>query len=143
MPKNAAPRSLRLPQSLSRAIEIEARRTGRSFSAVATEMLEEASRTRKFRHIVFRGPPGRRRAAVVGSGLDVWEVVRDYRALDQSRKRLGRRLHWVSREAVDEALAYAGVYAEEIDERLAREAHWTEPAIREALPWSSPDKTPG
>ncbi|MBI4501604.1 MAG: DUF433 domain-containing protein [Gemmatimonadetes bacterium] len=138
MPKTAAPKSLRLPVRLARAIELEARRSGRSFTAVATEMLEEAARTRRFRHIVFTGPPGRRRACIAGAGIDVWEVVRDYRAAGESLPRLVRQLHWVPRDKLEEALAYAAAHPEEIKERLEREQAWTEESAREALPWSVP-----
>lgn len=140
MPSGSNPTSLRLPEGLARAIHLEARRTGRSFSAVATEMLEEAARTRQFRHIVFRGAPGRRRAALAGAGLDVWEVVRDYLQLGRSRRRLERHLNWASREALEEAVAYGRAYPEEIQERLEREAHWTEPGVISALPWSAPGR---
>jgi len=136
MPAPASVKSLRLPASLARAIALEARRGGRSFSAVATEMLEESARTRQFRHIVFVGAPGSRRAAVAGAGLDVWEVVRDYRAAGASLARLSRAVDWVPREKLEEALCYAAGYPEEIAERIERETEWSEAALRRALPWS-------
>lgn len=129
-------KSLRLPGALARAIELEARRSSRSFSDVATEMLEEAARTRRYRHIVFAGPPGRRRAAVAGTGVDVWEVVRDFRELRESVSRLARAFDWIPREKLEEALAYAAAHPEEIEERLEREASWTEEAAARAMPWS-------
>ena len=104
---------------------------------MATEMLEEASRMRQFRHIVFRGAPGGRRPSLAGVGLDVWEVVRDFRAADGSMKRLLRALHWVPREKLEEALAYATVYPEEIEERLERENEWSPEAVRQAAPWAA------
>ena len=138
MTSSATLKSLRLPAPLARAIALEARRGGRSFSAVATEMLEEAARTRRFRHIAFAGPPGRRRAAVAGTGLDVWEIAREHAAAGRSLRRLARALPWVPREKLAEALAYADAYGAEIAERLEREAAWTEEAVREAMPWSRP-----
>ena len=137
MKKAESPKSLRLPRELVRSIELEARRAGRSFTAVATEMLEEAARARKFRHIAFSGSPGRRRATIVGAGLDVWEAVRDFRALGESRRRLYKSLHWIPQDKLAEALAYAEVYATEIEERLELEAVWTEEAVRRAMPWSA------
>lgn len=136
MPRSTVPHSLRLPQRLARSIATEARRTGRSFSAVATEMLEEAARARQFRHIVFTGPPGRRRASLAGAGLDVWEVVRDFRTAGGSMKRLGKRLHWVTPEKLEEALAYATVYPHEIEERLEREATWSPEGVGQSMPWA-------
>ncbi|HXV85335.1 MAG TPA: hypothetical protein VD793_01485 [Gemmatimonadales bacterium] len=138
MARSPAPHSLRLPQRLARVIAREARQTGRTFSAVATEMLEEAARTRTFRHIVFTGPPGGRRASLSGVGMDVWEVVRDFRGAGGSMKRLAKALKWVPEEKLKEALAYAAVYPEEIEERLERESEWSPQAVREAMPWSVP-----
>ena len=131
-------RSLRLPAGLARAIELEARRGGRSFTAVATEMLEESARTRRYRHVVFVGPPGRRRAALAGAGVDVWEVVRDFRAARGSLARLAKSLDWVPREKLDEALAYAEAHPAEIEERIEREEEWSESRVARALPWSRP-----
>lgn len=138
MASHTALKSLRLPAPLARAIALEARRGGRSFSAVATEMLEEAARTRRFRHIAFAGPPGRRRATLAGTGLDVWEIARDYAVAGRSLGGLARALPEVPKEKLAEALAYADAYAEEIAERLEREAAWTEAAVIEAMPWSRP-----
>jgi len=136
MAKRASPKSLRLPVHLARSIELEARRAGRSFSAVATEMLEEAARSRRFRHIVFAGPPGRRRASMAGTGVDVWEVVRDFRAVGESMTRLAKAYHWIDREKLEEALAYARAYTQEITERLEREESWTAESVAKAMPWS-------
>jgi uncharacterized protein (DUF433 family) len=38
-------------------------------------LTEEAARCRRFPGIAFRGDDARRRAWVIGSGLDVWEIV--------------------------------------------------------------------
>lgn len=57
----------------------EVRRSGRSRSIVVEELAEEAAKTRLFPGVAFRGTP--RRAWVIGTGLDVWEIfelVRSY-----------------------------------------------------------------
>jgi hypothetical protein len=51
----------------------EVRRSGRSRSAVVEELAEEAAKTRLFPGVGFRGTP--RRAWLIGSGLDVWELI--------------------------------------------------------------------
>lgn len=53
----------------------EARRTKRSRSAVVEAFAEETARTRRFPGIGFRGDDAARRAWVIGSGPDVWEIV--------------------------------------------------------------------
>src|SRR4030095_6548557 len=69
------PFSVRLETSTERLVEAEARRTRRSKSAVVEAFTEEAARTRRFPGIAVRGDDAGRRAWVIGSGLDVWEVV--------------------------------------------------------------------
>src|SRR3954465_7343189 len=69
------PFSVRLDESTERLVEAEARRTRRSKSAVVEAFTEETARTRRFPGIAFRGDDAGRRAWVIGSGLDVWEVI--------------------------------------------------------------------
>lgn len=68
------PFSVRLEEQTEQLVEVEARRTRRSKSAVVAALTEEAARTRRFPGVAFRGDDARRRAWVIGSGLDVWEI---------------------------------------------------------------------
>lgn len=67
------PFSIRLGEHADLIVSDEVRRTGRSRSAVVEELAEEAAKTRLFPGIAFRGSP--RRAGVIGTGLDVWEIL--------------------------------------------------------------------
>ena len=69
------PLSVRLEEDTERLVEAEARRTRRSKSAVVEAFTEETARMRRFPGIGFRGDDARRRAWVIGSGLDVWEIA--------------------------------------------------------------------
>src|SRR5919109_2493305 len=69
------PFSVRLNEETERLVEAEARRTRRSKSAVVEAFTEETARTRRFPGVAFRGDDARRRPWVVGSGLDVWEII--------------------------------------------------------------------
>jgi hypothetical protein len=69
------PFSVRLEEETERVVEAEARRTRRTKSAVVEAFTEETARTRRFPGIAFRGDDAQRRAWVIGSGLDVWEIV--------------------------------------------------------------------
>lgn len=68
------PLSVRLEEETEKLVRAEARRTNRSRSAVVEAFTEETARTRRFPGIAFRGDDSRRRAWVIGSGLDVWEI---------------------------------------------------------------------
>src|SRR5438477_11311253 len=74
MPKGQ-PFNVRLQEETERLVEAEARRTRRTKSAIVEAFTEETARTRRFPGIAFRGDDARRRAWVIGSGLDVWEII--------------------------------------------------------------------
>lgn len=67
------PFSIRLGERANLLVSEEARRSGRSRSVVVEELAEEAAKARLHPGVAFRGRP--RRAWVIGSGLDVWEIV--------------------------------------------------------------------
>src|SRR5688500_15203273 len=67
------PFSIRLREHADLLVNDEVRRSGRSRSVVVEELAEEAAKTRLFPGIAFRGTP--RRAWVIGTGLDVWEIL--------------------------------------------------------------------
>src|SRR5919112_2224191 len=67
------PFSIRLREDVDLLVRDEVRRSGRSRSVVVEELAEEAAKTRLFPGVAFRGSP--RRAWVIGTGLDVWEIL--------------------------------------------------------------------
>ncbi len=71
-------KTLRLPPGLRGEIDRIARRARRSFSAVTQDLLEEALRMRSCPGVYFADEPAGREAKVAGTGLGVWEVIRDY-----------------------------------------------------------------
>lgn len=73
--RRGEPFSVRFTLPTDRVVQEEARRTRRSKSAVVEILAEEAVRTRRFAGIGFRGDEAARRPWVIGSGLDVWEII--------------------------------------------------------------------
>jgi hypothetical protein len=110
------PFSVRLDETTERLVEAEARRTRRSKSAVVEAFTEETARTRRFPGIAFRGDDARRRAWVIGTGLDVWEVIQMLEDLG-SPETLVSESH-VSDAHVRLAVAYRDAYPEEISEAI-------------------------
>ena len=111
------PFSVRLEEETEKLVEAEARRTRRSKSAVVEALTEEAARARRFPGIAFRGDDARRRAWVIGSGLDVWEIaqmVEDF----GSTQELVAQTHLTPAQA-RLALAYRGAYPAEVDDAIA------------------------
>jgi uncharacterized protein (DUF433 family) len=71
----SAPFSIRLSAATEELVTREARRTRRSKGAIVEMLAEEALRTRRFPGIAFRGADWNRRPWVIGTALDVWEIV--------------------------------------------------------------------
>jgi uncharacterized protein (DUF433 family) len=69
------PFSIRLEEATERLVEAEARRTRRSKSAIVEALTEEAARMRRFPGIGYRGDDADRCPWMIGSGLDVWEII--------------------------------------------------------------------
>jgi uncharacterized protein (DUF433 family) len=90
-----------------------------SKSALLEVLAEESIRTRRFPGIGFRGPEHSRRAWVIGTGMDVWEIVELYRG--KGRERLLSE-HSVSERQLNLALSYHEAYPREIDEALEENA---------------------
>jgi hypothetical protein len=85
-PPKSQPFSIRLGEDAELLVSDEVRRSGRSRSAVVEELAEEAAKTRLFGGIAFRGSP--RRAWVIGTGLDVWEILELLRSYADDERRL-------------------------------------------------------
>lgn len=107
------PFSVRLQEDTERLVEAEARRTRRTKSAVVEAFTEETARTRRFPGIAFRGDDARRRAWVIGSGLDVWEIIHMLEDFG-SPEVLVAETH-VSPAQLRLALAYRDSYPDEVD----------------------------
>jgi uncharacterized protein (DUF433 family) len=60
-------------------------------------------------------------ARIAGTGLEVFEVVRRYQALDNDFAALQQAYHWLTRNQLRAALEYYGEHRAEVDARLARE----------------------
>lgn len=109
----SAPFSIRLPPLMDELITREARRTRRSKGAVVEMLAEEALRTRRFPGIAFRGSDWNRRPWVIGTALDVWEIV-------AASRRFASPEEMAAKTDLDEpqirlALAYHREFPDEID----------------------------
>jgi uncharacterized protein (DUF433 family) len=118
------PFSIRLSESTDRLVASEARRTRRSKSAVVESLAEEAARLRRFPGVAFHGDTGVRIAWVVGTGLDVWEVIEMLEDFG-SAERLVKESH-LSAAQVRIAKAYHDAYPSEIDELVEQNRHSAE-----------------
>jgi uncharacterized protein (DUF433 family) len=97
-----------------------ARQRGISRNELAERYLAEGVRQDEFPQIYFREGALGRRAALVGTRLDVWQIVETVRnhenSLEQTADYLGLPV-----ERVRAAIRYAGTHREEVEEVAARE----------------------
>lgn len=114
MATKGRPFTVRLRPDVERRLEEEARRARRPKAAMLEALADEALRIRRFPGIGFRGSEHDRRAWVMGTGLDVWEMIELYR--DGGEEILEN--HPISRRQLEVALAYYEEYADEIDRHI-------------------------
>jgi hypothetical protein len=81
-----------------------AKAQGRNEGELLDELIEESVRMREHPGIGFKGGPAGRRAWVVGTGLDVWEMIEMYRSM--GRETLLDSMENVSEASLEAALAY-------------------------------------
>jgi hypothetical protein len=117
MATKSAPFSMRLSKRMEALVDREARRTGRSRGAIVEALAEEALRTRLFPGIAFKGADWERRAWVVGTALDVWQIVDAHRDI-HSIERMSEGGSANERQ-IRLALDYYEMFPEEIDEAIA------------------------
>jgi len=117
MASKSKPFSIRISPTTEKLIAAEARRTQRSKGAVVESLTEEALRTRIFPGIAFRGDDWERRAWVIGTGFDVWQIIdahRDFGSVEAMAAEGG-----IGERQIRLALAYYERFAAEIDEAIA------------------------
>lgn len=80
-------------------------------------LTDEAERARRYPGLAFRGPDDRRRAWIIGSPFDVWEVIQAWQDLGQEAEAVRERLGLNPRQ-LSLALAYYREFPDEIDRSL-------------------------
>jgi uncharacterized protein (DUF433 family) len=114
--RKTEPFSIRLSPATDAIVTDEARRSGRSRGAIVEELALEAAKMRLFPGIGFRGRP--RRAWVIGTGLDVWEVIDLLDSFTGDTAQILEHYPLLSERALGLARAYAARFADEITQLL-------------------------
>ncbi len=111
------PITLRLSPATAKWVDAEAERVKRSRSAIIEALTEEAARVRRFPGIAFRGPEHDRRPWMIGTALDIWQIIEAYKDF-KSTEEMVSESDLAERQIVT-ALAYYEQYPEEIDTAIA------------------------
>ena len=107
-------RSFRLPADTAARLDLGAAAAGMTRTALAERLLDEGLRRLRHPRIDFVDGPAGRRPFVLGTGLDVWEIILTIRANDGSISDAAEYLS-VSPAIVDAAARYHAEFADEID----------------------------
>lgn len=113
--------SARFTSEVVDKLETHSTRLGESRARVAERLIDEGLKLEEFPGIVFRAGPTGRRAGVAG-GPDVWELVRDLKAVarEDVDDPIGAvaGLTGVDRAKVELAASYYAAYPDDVDERI-------------------------
>jgi uncharacterized protein (DUF433 family) len=125
--------TMRLRQSLRKDLEAMAVRNRRSVADVAQELLDEALRMRRCPGIYFADEASGRTAKIGGTGLGVWEVVRDF-SRGQDTGAIRKAFPQLSQAQVTAALMYYARYRDDVQARIDANAALTPEAIERQYP---------
>ncbi len=123
--------SLRVDEAAAVDLERAARRRGISRNELAERYLIEGAAQDEFPQIGFRDGALGRRATLLGTGLDVWQVLETVRNHGNSVEEAAEYLD-VPAERVRTAVRYAAAHTDEIEEIASREI---EAAVRAEELW--------
>ena len=106
---------------------------------MATEQLSEAERAARVPGIEFvDGTDGTRRAKPVGTGLEVWQIVRYWLGVNRDAAYVLESFPWLSQRQLDTALQYYEFFPAEIDWHLAECDRAYDEGDKKGLVWYAP-----
>jgi len=124
-------RSFRLPATTLELLDARAAECGESGNALAQRLIEEGLRIERHPLIYFRSGAAGRRPALVGSRLDVWQVIETLRAEGGDVSATAEYFE-IPEAKVRAGRSYYAEFPEEIDAWIARQH---EVAERERERW--------
>jgi hypothetical protein len=131
--------TLRFRSGVSERLRAQARRAQLAPRTLAQRYVDEGLRREAHPLIRFADGPSGRRAALVGSGLDVWEVIATFQQNDGDLRETAALLA-ISAGLVQAAVGYYGEYRQEIDAEIALN---TEEWQRGYAAWEAGRQAPG
>lgn len=128
-------KSIRIRERTLKEIEHIARESGKEFSAVANELLEEAVRMQRCPGIIFTEGTTGRRARIAGTGIEVWEVIATYKGVHEDFNSLWKAYHWLTEQQLRSAIGYYKVYPDEINYLIKQNEQLTKEQIQKRYPF--------
>ena len=134
-------KSMRIPKETVKEIQEIAQQSGKDFSTVAKELLEEAIKMHRCPGIVFAEGVRSWRARIAGTGIEVWEVIANYKSVAEDFERLHTIYHWLTELQLRAALGYYRAYPEEIDHLITQNENWTRESTHKRYPFLAGTRT--
>lgn len=128
-------KSMRIPQKMAEDIQAIAMQSGKDFSTVTKELLEEAVKLRRCPGIVFSDGVSGKRARIAGTGVEVWEVIAGSKSVNDDFERLKKMYHWLTEVQLRSAWGYYRAYSDEIERLIAQNGSWTRETAMEKYPF--------
>lgn len=128
-------KSIRIQEKTLKEIEQISRDSGREFSAIANELLEEALKMKRCPGIVFTEGTTGRRARIAGTGIEVWEVIATFKGVAEDFTRLRKAYHWLAEQQLRAAIGYYMLYKDEIDRLIEQNEELNSEHIRKKYPF--------
>jgi len=131
----AIQKSIRIQEKTCKEIERIARESGKEFSSVVNELLDESVRTQRCPGIVFTEGVAGRRARIAGTGIEVWELIAMFRSVNEDPNRLRQAYHWLTEQQIGSALCFYRAYPEDIDRLIMQNEELTGEYLQDKYPF--------
>ena len=131
----AIQKSIRIQEKTFKEIERMAKESGKEFSSICNELLDESVRMHRCPAIVFTEGAAGRRARIAGTGIEVWELIAVYRSVAEDSKRLHQVYHWLTEQQIGAALCYFKAFPEEINRLIKQNEELTRERVQEKYPF--------
>ncbi|MBU4319943.1 MAG: DUF433 domain-containing protein [Thermodesulfovibrionales bacterium] len=128
-------KSIRIQEKTFKEIEQIAGESGKEFSTVANELLEEAIKMQRCPGIIFSEGTTGRRARIAGTGIEVWEVIATYKSVNKDLGRLHKAYHWLTEQQLMSAIGYYRAYPQEIEHLIKQNEELTKEHVHERYPF--------
>lgn len=125
--------SLRLAESQLAKLRRLSRRMGSSASQVAGILIEESLRRADFGFIDFKNSAIGRQAFVMGTGLQVWEIIVIARSYEMNVSRTAEHLS-LPNYLVEAAINYTNAYPDEIEHLIQDNQSYDYDKLKSLLP---------
>lgn len=130
-------KSMRIPEEMAAEIQNIAQRSGKDFSTITKELLEEAIKMNRCPGICFTEGVDGRRARIAGSGIEVWEIIQNFKSLGEDFSRLRTACHWLTEQQLRAAIAYYRSYPLEIEKLISLNESWSKDNALRQYPFLS------